>query len=80
MNSLKEQPSQKRVAYSPAEFAAMFGHDRSWTYRLLYKGQLKAIQNLGRLMIPESEIARLLKDAEIYSGQKCRKQNFKASK
>jgi hypothetical protein len=56
-----------RVGFSPREFAAAFGRHPSWTYRLAYKGQLKVIGHLGRLLIPASELDRILSSAEIYN-------------
>ena len=55
-----------RAAYSPAEFAAPFGRHPSWTYRLLYSGKIRAITKLGRILIPASELERVLGLAEPY--------------
>lgn len=55
-----------RVAYSPAEFAATCGRHPSWAYRLLYGGKIRAITQLGRLLIPASELERVLSLAERY--------------
>jgi len=55
-----------RAAYSPAEFAAAFGKSPTWAYRLLYSGKIKAITNLGRLLIPASEMHRLLETTTRY--------------
>ena len=49
-----------RIAYSPAEFAALFGKDQSWAYRKIYAKQLKIITSLGNMMIPASEVDRVL--------------------
>ena len=63
-------PSDKtppeRFAYSPTEFAAACGRHASWAYRLLYKGRLKALTTTGRLLIPASEIERLMGTATPY--------------
>ena len=58
-----------RVAYTPAEFAALFGRSGTWGYRQLYSGRVKALQVSGRLLIPRSEVDRLLAEATVYDGQ-----------
>jgi hypothetical protein len=63
------QVAQNRVAYSPAEFSRLFGHHPSWSYRLLYSGRVRAVSNLGRLLIPATEISRLLESAGLYDPQ-----------
>jgi hypothetical protein len=55
-----------RVAYSPAEFAATCGRHPSWSYRLLYSGKVRAITELGRILIPASELERVLSLAQPY--------------
>ncbi len=61
------QPTtQHRAAYSPAEFAASCGRHGSWAYRLLYAGKLKAVTQLGRILIPATELERVLSLAEPY--------------
>jgi hypothetical protein len=61
-----ESETTYRVAYSPAEFAASFGRDPSWAYRLLYGGKIRAITELGRILIPASELERVLGFAQPY--------------
>ena len=39
-------------------------------YRLIYAGKVKVLSNLGRLMIPRSEVERLLQQTETYLGKK----------
>jgi hypothetical protein len=63
-----EVPLAERQAYSPAEFAALFGRRQTWGYRQLYAGRVKAIRNLGRLLIPRSEVERLLKELTLHEG------------
>jgi len=58
--------STDRVAYSPAEFAASCGRHPSWAYRLLYGGKIRAITELGRILIPASELQRVLGLAQPY--------------
>jgi hypothetical protein len=55
-----------RAAYSPAEVAATCGRHPSWAYRLLYSGKLHAITELGRILIPASELQRVLSLAQPY--------------
>ena len=60
----------KRLAYSPAEFAVACGRHPTWAYRLLYAGKLNAISETGRLLIPASEIEKLLGGARPYDPQR----------
>jgi hypothetical protein len=59
----------KRAAYSPAEFAASCGRHPSWAYRLLYGGKVRALTDLGRILIPASELERVLSLAKPYNPQ-----------
>lgn len=59
-----------RAAFSPAEFAALFGKEQTWGYRQLYSGKVKATTEYGRTMIPASEVERILASAGIYEGIK----------
>jgi hypothetical protein len=59
--------STRREAYSPAEFAVKFGRNPSWAYRLLYRGKVKALPDLGRILIPASELERVLSSAAPYN-------------
>ena len=61
-------PAHQRVAHSPAEFAGLFGRSETWGYRQLYSGRVKAIRVSGRLLIPRSEVDRLLDEAAVYTG------------
>jgi hypothetical protein len=56
-----------RAAYSPAEFAAACGRHPTWSYRLLYNGKIYAITQLGRILIPASELQRILSLAQRYN-------------
>jgi hypothetical protein len=56
-----------RAAYSPAEFAATCGRHPSWAYRLLYGGKIRALTDLGRILIPVSELERVLSLAQPYN-------------
>jgi len=57
-----------KATYTPAEFAALFGKERTWGYRQLYAGKVKAITKLGQTQIPHSEVEKLLNGAERYRG------------
>lgn len=65
----------EKVTFTPAEFAAVFGKERTWAYRQLYAGKVQAVTDVGRTMIPKSEVDRLLKEAGRYvgAGTKARK-------
>ena len=65
-----------RVGFTPAEFAAKFGHHAAWAYRLLYAQKIRAITGAGRLLIPQSELDRLLGTAELYNPQPARAKRF----
>jgi len=61
-----EIPLAEREAYTPQEFAALFGRGQTWGYRMLYRGRVKAIKNLGRLLIPRSELERLSQELTVH--------------
>lgn len=56
---MKDEP----IAYSPAKFAALFNHEQTWAYRLIYAGKVKVITEFGNKMIPASEADRILASA-----------------
>lgn len=58
-----------RVAYSPGEFAKLFGKSQTWGYRQIYAGKVNAITEHGRILIPAKEVERILESAGIYNGQ-----------
>jgi predicted site-specific integrase-resolvase len=60
----------ERVVLTPKEIAAIFGRHHTWAYRQIYAGNIKVISHLGRMMIPRSEVDRLLQSKEVYSGKK----------
>ena len=45
-----------KVAFTPVEFATLFGKERTWAYRQLYAGRVKAITEYGRTLIPRVEV------------------------
>jgi hypothetical protein len=69
MNITPTQQPEK-VVLTPRELASLFGRHYTWAYRQIYAGNIKVISNLGRIMIPRSEVDRLLKQSETYSGKK----------
>lgn len=62
----------QRVAFSPGEFAVLFGKSQTWGYRQIYAGKVKTITEHGRILIPAKEVERILAAAGIYSGEKKR--------
>ena len=72
MNHLTAKTQFQRVAYTPGEFAAMFGKSQTWGYRQIYAGTVKTITQHGRILIPAAEVERILAEAGIYNGEKKR--------
>lgn len=66
---LADMTSPPRVAYSPGEFAKMFGKSQTWGYRQIYAGKVKTITEHGRILIPAKEVERILESAGIYNGR-----------
>ncbi len=60
----------ERPALSVREFAALFNKEQTWGYRQLYKGKIKTITEFGRMLIPASEVERILGTAGTYNGLK----------
>lgn len=60
--------SPKRAAYSPKEFAELFGKSQTWGYRQIYAGKVQAITEFGRILIPANEVELVLEKAGIYNG------------
>ena len=54
---------KSRMAYTLEETAAMFGKHRSWAYRQVRTKQLKVITGYGAMLVPRSEIERILNSA-----------------
>jgi hypothetical protein len=76
----EEKPSQRsqkkktinlaeRPFLTPTEFASLFGKQKIWAYRLIYAQKIKVIKELGDMMIPRSELKRIEKKADYYSGR-----------
>lgn len=51
-----------RVAYSIAEFAALFGKKRLWAYDLAKKGKIRTLTGYGKTMVPAAEVERILSE------------------
>jgi excisionase family DNA binding protein len=55
-------PEPERLAYSVKESADLLGVDYFSVYRLIQRGKLRACRALrGKLLVPRSELLRLLK-------------------
>ena len=57
-------------AFSVKEFAALFDKEQTWGYRQLYSGKVNSITEFGRILIPASEVERILATAGRYDGVK----------
>jgi len=73
---MSERPGP--VAFSPREFAALFKKEQSWGYRQIYAGKVKTITEYGRILIPASEVERILASAARYEGRKQKPAKSKA--
>jgi hypothetical protein len=63
-------PLAERAAYTPAEFAALFGKHYTWGYRQIYAGKVKVISDMGRMLVSRSEVERIKGKGVVYSGKK----------
>jgi len=63
-------PVSHRATLSPEEFAAQFGKQKIWAYRQIYAGRVKAITGFGNMMIPRTEVDRILNCSAIFEGQR----------
>ncbi len=54
----------ERVAYTPKEFAALFGKSQTWGYRQIYSGAIAATTEHGRTLIPAREVEKILGTAQ----------------
>ena len=59
----------KQLAYTPAEFAALFGRSQVWGYRQIYGGELAAKEIGGRAMITRDEILRFMRNLRDFKGR-----------
>ena len=62
-------PNPERLVLTPQEFAALFGRSKTWAYRLIYAGIIHPLKSTPTLMIPRSEVDRLLADTGEYTGK-----------
>ena len=53
----------KQKAYTAEQFGKIFGKDGAWTRRQVHDGKLKAIRGWGEMMIPSSEMNRVMESA-----------------
>ena len=60
-------PLTERAALTPREFASQFGRSQTWAYRLIYAGVIRVIKPAGAILIPCSEVNRLLNGATLYN-------------
>jgi hypothetical protein len=71
-------PVQK-VVLSPAEFAALFGRHYTWAYRQIKAGRIKVVTQIGRALIPRSEIGRILNQVPEHAGDQNHPQELPCS-
>jgi len=64
MTATLRKAKPDRVAYDFDETAAKFGHDRTWVYRQVKAGRIRAITGFGKMLIPASEIERMIGGAQ----------------
>lgn len=76
IKSKEELLFMQRASLSPAEFSKICGRSRVWGYRRIYDGTVKVISVAGRIMIPITEIKKLISGAEPYSGNLSRIKRF----
>jgi len=60
-------PLDQRLAYSAAEFAALFGRSPTWAYRQIYAGRVKPIVDYGRFLIPHTQADFILARCREYN-------------
>ena len=68
-HSISNLPKSDRLILTPAEFGALVGRSKTWTYRLIYAGVIHPLKSTPTLMIPRSEVERLLADTGEYDGR-----------
>ncbi len=62
-----------RPYYYLKEFAALFGMERTWAYRLMQAGKILVIAGYGKIKVPHSEYEKMLNDKGRYLGRKNKK-------
>ena len=68
MSTLAVSNTEERAAYSPTEYARLFGKSITWAYRLIERGEIRAVIVDGTKMIPATEVERLLNGNEAANG------------
>jgi hypothetical protein len=56
-----------RAGYAMREFAALFGKEKTWAYRMVYAGEVKVNRLRGEFIVPHAEVERLQYEAAVYS-------------
>ena len=59
-------PITGKVVLRPVEFAALFGRHYTWAYRQIKLRRIKVVTENGRILIPKSEVTRILGQAHMY--------------
>jgi hypothetical protein len=75
---INDLPLFEKAVLTPTEFAALFGRTYTWAYRQIYAGKVQVLTHLGRMMIPKSEVERLLLQKQIYNGKPTRQSKASA--
>ena len=58
-----EISKESQVAYTANQFGKIFSKNGAWVRRMVNSGKLKAIRGWGEMMIPSSEMHRMLDSA-----------------
>lgn len=56
----------KRLAFTPPEFAGACGRHKAWAYRKIHEGRIKVVRDAGRILIPVAEVRRFLADTVLH--------------
>ena len=63
-------PNTATQVYTVAESAAQFGRHKSWAYRLISAKRIAVISGFGRMMIPKTEVEKILTSANTDHGHR----------
>ncbi len=61
LSELKGEPA----TVSLRRFAELFGKNYIWAYRLAKSGKLKIITGYGPVMVPKTEVLRIINEAKL---------------
>lgn len=61
-----------KVSYTPAEFAACFKKEKTWTYRQLYAGKIEGIYDFGHLRIAASQLEKITSSSRQHKGKRAK--------